>query len=377
MHDFPRQKLQELIQRYGADLCKEPKRCEALLRDACRGEYRREVFGLMNALKEGAMAELLNLPENVPVEGVRKRLGTRLHEHLGLDHKFADWVVESWILAIRQTIHQDKRAASATSHSKARKPRSNLKKQASAKAGYRKAECPRCQHVNQIEVSKTSTICTQCRVFFYIPIKKEDFIPVSDPPESEWKIDDKSTKILNKKQASPKENYKEAICPKCQHLNRVEVSKDYVICTHCHVFFYIPMKKGEMKCPKCQHINRVGASKTFTSCTHCHDFFTSRKNQCNLMTIKYFKNYRTLPESEKKISYFSLVPTVPVGMHTASFQRRAYETRRWKSTGLDGKSITGGLPPGFYWLYLRARQWRRHQFDFISFIEASQNAGKL
>ena len=63
MHDLPRQKLRELIIEYGRSLCDDPRRCEALLKDYC-GQYKREIFVLINALKAKIACELINFHNN-------------------------------------------------------------------------------------------------------------------------------------------------------------------------------------------------------------------------------------------------------------------------------------------------------------------------
>ena len=59
MHDLPRQKLRELIIEYGRSLCDDPRRCEALLKDYC-GQYKREIFVLVSALKNRVAEDLIN-----------------------------------------------------------------------------------------------------------------------------------------------------------------------------------------------------------------------------------------------------------------------------------------------------------------------------
>ena len=58
MNDLARQKLVELVARFGPSLVDEPQRSEALLRDLC-GELRREIFVLVAALKERVGTDLL------------------------------------------------------------------------------------------------------------------------------------------------------------------------------------------------------------------------------------------------------------------------------------------------------------------------------
>ncbi|MGJ0607961.1 hypothetical protein [Cylindrospermopsis raciborskii] len=72
MNDLPRQKLKEIIIQHGRSLCDDPQRCEAFLNDYC-GQYRREIFLLISALKQGVAKDLLN-SGNIPVEVLLGRL---------------------------------------------------------------------------------------------------------------------------------------------------------------------------------------------------------------------------------------------------------------------------------------------------------------
>jgi hypothetical protein len=100
MHDFPRQKLRELIDHHGTTLSFDAKRCESFLRDACGGKYKREIFVLINAIKEGIAKDLLNPPVALPQGALLKRLAQRLHDDLGFDKALAEWTVESWAVAL-------------------------------------------------------------------------------------------------------------------------------------------------------------------------------------------------------------------------------------------------------------------------------------
>ncbi len=99
MNELPRQKLCEIIVRYGRSLCEDPQRCEGLLRDLC-GQYRKELSALVSALKEGIPAELVSSQNNVPIVVLLARLAKRLQENCALDETAAKWAVESWALAL-------------------------------------------------------------------------------------------------------------------------------------------------------------------------------------------------------------------------------------------------------------------------------------
>ena len=99
MHELPRQKLRELIVEYGRCLCNDPRRCETLLEDYC-GQHKREIFVLVNALKNRVAEELLKAPANVPQSLLFARLHKRLEDELAMTAEAAQWAVESWALAL-------------------------------------------------------------------------------------------------------------------------------------------------------------------------------------------------------------------------------------------------------------------------------------
>ena len=99
MHDAPRQKLRELIVEYGRSLCDDPRRCEALLKDYC-GQHKREIFVLVNALKNRVAEDLVRTSASVPQSILFSRLHKRLEEELAMTAEAAHWAVESWALAL-------------------------------------------------------------------------------------------------------------------------------------------------------------------------------------------------------------------------------------------------------------------------------------
>ena len=99
MHDLPRQKLRDLIIEYGRPLCDDPRRCEALLKDYC-GQYKREIFVLVSALKNRVAEDLIKTSAGVPLALVIGRLIQRLEDELGLAEDAARWAVETWALAL-------------------------------------------------------------------------------------------------------------------------------------------------------------------------------------------------------------------------------------------------------------------------------------
>ena len=99
MHNEPRQKLRELIIEYSCSLCEDPRRCEALLKDYC-GQYKREIFVLVSALKNRVAEDLIKTSAGAPLALVMGRLIQRLEDELGLAEDAARWAVESWALAL-------------------------------------------------------------------------------------------------------------------------------------------------------------------------------------------------------------------------------------------------------------------------------------
>ncbi|MEE8391533.1 MAG: WD40 repeat domain-containing protein [Anaerolineae bacterium] len=99
MNDLPRQKLIELVAQYGPSLSADPKRTEGLLRDFC-GEYKREIFVLLSALKQDVVADMLSLRDSVPYQVSSAQLTRRLQDNLALAEDAARWAVDSWALAL-------------------------------------------------------------------------------------------------------------------------------------------------------------------------------------------------------------------------------------------------------------------------------------
>ncbi|MCX7420923.1 MAG: hypothetical protein NT013_15485 [Planctomycetia bacterium] len=100
MHDLPRQKLTELLAKYGHGVCDDPKRLEALLKDLLRNEHKRETFVLTNALREGVAKELRTSTTTLPTEVLAAKLVRQLRSNLGLEDSVARWGVESWAIAL-------------------------------------------------------------------------------------------------------------------------------------------------------------------------------------------------------------------------------------------------------------------------------------
>jgi hypothetical protein len=103
MNNIPREQLKELIGEYGRSLSKDPKRCEALLRDVC-GQYRKEISVLVSAIKESIPVDLSHSQHretsNVLLVQLLAQLTKRLEDRLAIDREAARWGVESWAIAL-------------------------------------------------------------------------------------------------------------------------------------------------------------------------------------------------------------------------------------------------------------------------------------
>ncbi|MGC9522434.1 MAG: DUF1036 domain-containing protein, partial [Anaerolineae bacterium] len=77
MDDAPRQALKRILDTYGRDVCDDPRRCEALLRDFA-GAYGREIFVLTSALEHGVADDLRVLTGQLPFSVVLPRLTAEL-----------------------------------------------------------------------------------------------------------------------------------------------------------------------------------------------------------------------------------------------------------------------------------------------------------
>ena len=126
MNPAARQKLVELVARFGRDICDDPQRCEALLRDVYGDQHQREVFVLVAAVKNRAASELAADASGVPKEVLLARLSHRLHCNFGFTEDLALWCVETWALALGAPTHAHDKPASA------QKPVSPPKKQKAA-----------------------------------------------------------------------------------------------------------------------------------------------------------------------------------------------------------------------------------------------------
>jgi F-box protein 11 len=99
MNELPRKNLILLVQKNGKSLCRDPGRCEGLLRDLCPG-CPREIALLVAALRQQVGIDLLSPPQGISREHHLHALSRRLYENAGICEQFAWWAVISWALAL-------------------------------------------------------------------------------------------------------------------------------------------------------------------------------------------------------------------------------------------------------------------------------------
>ncbi len=118
MDKLPRDKLCELIQKEGKNLINDQKRCEGLLHDACAGssQYKREIFVIVNALKQGVAKKLLNPPPGSQ-DTLFIRLVNQLNTNLALEKDAAEWAVQTWVNALEVDITIPIKKSKATEQS--------------------------------------------------------------------------------------------------------------------------------------------------------------------------------------------------------------------------------------------------------------------
>jgi HEAT repeat protein len=125
MDERPRKILKDLVKRYGRSLATDPLRTEGLLRDTC-GTYHREIFVLVNAVRQKVPADLLAPRHSLSLVLLQELLAKRLSDELSLADDASRWAVESWANALdliqemperdpaEETVRQDRVESSIT-----------------------------------------------------------------------------------------------------------------------------------------------------------------------------------------------------------------------------------------------------------------------
>lgn len=99
MNEQAAQILFSLVRRYGNSVALDPLRCEGLLRDTCP-RCRREIFVLVNAIRQQVPADLIEPRHTLPPELFRGFLVKRLQDELAFSEEAARWAVGTWAAAV-------------------------------------------------------------------------------------------------------------------------------------------------------------------------------------------------------------------------------------------------------------------------------------
>ena len=94
MDPTPRKKLCEIIKKYGIEISRDHKRCEAFLKDFC-GEYKREISVLVCAIQENVTCELIMMSNHTPLQTLTFKLSRRLQDNKAISEEAAMWAVKS------------------------------------------------------------------------------------------------------------------------------------------------------------------------------------------------------------------------------------------------------------------------------------------
>jgi hypothetical protein len=110
LDDLPRQKLREIIAKYGTSIINDAAKVKGLLLDHCApfkpqsgNDFQKEIHILTLALSQNIPQELLSISANEPFEFKRGRLQKRLTD-LATNDAAAKWAVESWAEALSVNI---------------------------------------------------------------------------------------------------------------------------------------------------------------------------------------------------------------------------------------------------------------------------------
>ncbi len=101
MKDLLREQLIRIVQEYGADILKNPKKVNSLLKDFCPEESRGKIFAITQCLREGIHRELIDSSKRKTIRIETSRLIRKIHDNFGLKEDISKWAVESIALALR------------------------------------------------------------------------------------------------------------------------------------------------------------------------------------------------------------------------------------------------------------------------------------
>jgi len=100
MKDLLREQLIRIVQEYGADILKDPKKVNGLLKDFCPEEPRGKIFAITQCLREGIAKELIDSSKRKTIRIEMSRLIRKIHDNFGLKEDISRWAVESIALAL-------------------------------------------------------------------------------------------------------------------------------------------------------------------------------------------------------------------------------------------------------------------------------------
>lgn len=102
MNEQARQLLLKLLRTYGLELARDAQRLNALLKDYAKGQFKREIFLCVQAVREGIVQELEH-NSLTPLDNVSARLIQKLQDDCGFDAAASHWTVETWLIALGLT----------------------------------------------------------------------------------------------------------------------------------------------------------------------------------------------------------------------------------------------------------------------------------
>ena len=99
MQQEARKQLIEIVKKYGIKILDEPRKVEGLLRDFC-GDCKKEIFSIVNALKEGSANDLASSTKGNTTKLVVGRLCKKLQDDLALSEEASIWSIQSIAIAL-------------------------------------------------------------------------------------------------------------------------------------------------------------------------------------------------------------------------------------------------------------------------------------
>ncbi len=171
MHPTPREKLRQIIERYGPDVSLDARRCEAFLRDLC-GDFRKEIFVLTSAAREG-IPQALRATIGMPISALLAFHSKQMHENLGISEDLCTWAVETWAFALGVVAANEVRPETHC-------PACDVKIRIPQRLYGRQAKCPKCLTPLMISVAGVPALRLQPdepAVFAAPSVSEQEFGP--------------------------------------------------------------------------------------------------------------------------------------------------------------------------------------------------------